>query len=100
MDRGHAQDECAVKWPAGVDVERAMQALDRLEGLPITESEQVVPGGVCALCHRDRHRFVHPHSIPGSLWSLIDGCPCCETHIEARGSGQPWGIPPLGVTPR
>jgi len=90
---------CNVKWPAGVDVERAMRMLDRLHGLPVTEPEHVVPGGVCSLCHRDRHRFVHPHRIPGSLWWVLDGCACCETHV---GPGDWPGEPVLGrgETPR
>ena len=57
----------------------AMRA--HLDGLPVTEAASMPPGAICGLCARDLHRFVYPKDIPGSRWSLMDGCPCCETHV-------------------
>lgn len=60
-----------------------------LDGLPVTEATSMPPGSICGLCARDRHRFVYPKDIPGSHWSLMDGCPCCETHVA--------DVPPLAA---
>ena len=92
-----ASSTCRVRWPSGVDVGAASRMLDHLDGLPVTEATSMPPGSICALCARDLHVFVHPKSIPGSRWSLMDGCPSCETHL--RLSADPWEIPPLGTMP-
>lgn len=69
--------------------------LAHLDGLPVTRASSMPPGSICGLCARDRHSFVHPKDIPGSRWSLVDGCPCCETHVPT--TEDVWGVPPLGT---
>jgi hypothetical protein len=62
-------------------VARREAMLAHLDGLPVTDARSMPPGSICGLCVRDGHRFVYPKDIPGSHWSLMDGCPCCETHV-------------------
>jgi hypothetical protein len=67
--------------------------LAMLDGLPTSRADEMPPGSVCGLCALQRHVFVHPCAIPGSHWSLMDGCPCCDTHF---GPGTWPDDPPLG----
>jgi hypothetical protein len=62
-------------------------------GLYRSRADEMPPGSVCGLCAYERHVFVYPTLIPGSVWRLEDGCPCCETH---RGAGMWPQEPPLG----
>lgn len=82
------------------DNDRRERMLTLLEGLPTHQADEMPPGSICGFCALHRHVFVYPKDIPGSHWSLVDGCPCCETHVPASDEqpNTPWpSDPPLGV---